>query len=145
LIKQLEDKLKLKEKDLESEARKVKTLEDELSRVRKSGINKENSNNPTSKHNENTKSDISANAESTLKKSHAKELELLSLIGRRERVSHLDLCKRIKDDATGLLKGWIQEIPASLKDCISNLSQDALVRVVPYYALLSEEYTQHLI
>ena len=109
-------------------------------------MNKENpSNNPISKHDENTKSDISANAESTLKKSHSKELELLSLIGRRDRLQHQDLCKRIKDDVTGLLKGWIQEIPTSLKDCISNLSQDALVRVIPYYALLSEEYTQLLI
>lgn len=82
----MEDKLKQKEKDFESEAKKVKNLEDELARARKSGMNKENATNPTTKNDENTKTDISTNAESNLKKSHVKELELLSLIGRRDRL-----------------------------------------------------------
>jgi hypothetical protein len=46
---------------------------------------------------------------------------------------------------SGLVKGWIQDVPAQLKESLNNLSQDHLVRIVPFYALLSEEYTQHLV
>ena len=37
--------------------------------------------------------------EGSIKKQFGKELELIALIGRRERISHNDIAKRVKDDA----------------------------------------------
>lgn len=107
-IKSLEDKLKQREADLASEAKKVKTLEEDLVKARKSTLS--TANNTASAHDNQNKPLIensTSNAEGTLKKSCYKELELLALVGRKERISHLDLCKRVKDDVTGLLKPWV--------------------------------------
>jgi hypothetical protein len=54
-----------------------------------------------------------------MKKSCSKELELLALIGRRDRLTHSELCKKVKDDVTSLLKPWVNEISSTLKDSVS--------------------------
>jgi hypothetical protein len=83
-------------------------LEDDLAKARKSALSSANNtasvqDNQNKPHIENS----SSNAEGNLKKSCSKEFELLALMGRKERISHQDLCKRVKDDLAGLLKPWV--------------------------------------
>ena len=67
------------------------------------------------------------------------------MVGRKERILHQELCKRVKDDLVGFLKPWISDISSTLKDSVNQLSVEALHRVVPFYGLLSEEYTSHML
>ena len=85
-------------------------MEEDLAKARKSALSTANNTTVSMVHDNLNKPQIensSTNAEGNLKKSCSKELELLALVGRKERISHQDLCKRAKDDVAGLLKPWI--------------------------------------
>lgn len=66
------------------------------------------------------------------------------MVGRKERIQHSDICKKVKVDVSNLLKPWISEVAKEFKDLVAQTSQDVILRVIPYYGLCSEEYTQHL-
>ena len=80
-------------------------MEDDLAKARKSALS--SANNTASVQDKPHIENSSSNAEGNLKKSCSKEFELLALMGRKERISHQDLCKRVKDDVAGLLKPWV--------------------------------------
>jgi len=72
-------------------------------------------------------------------------MELITLVGRRERITHSEICKKVKDDLSGLLKPWIQDVPSHMKDAISSVSLESLHRLLPFYGLVSEDFTNSLL
>jgi hypothetical protein len=71
-----------------------------------------------------------------------KELEMVSLIGRRDRILHSEMCKKAKEDIAGVLKGI--DISSSMKDYMSLVSLDALYRAIPYYFVMNEDSYQSI-
>lgn len=69
-------------------------------------------------------------------------LEGLSLYGRRERLAHGDLCKKLKEANSGqLIEASLGKAPSlkHLNDFLASASIEKLHKNVPYYFLLSEQ------
>ena len=69
---------------------------------------------------------------------------MLTLVAKRDRLSHPDLCKRVKDDggAERYLKtaADVQSTPG-IKECVASTSTlESVTRIVPFYTVpVSEE------
>lgn len=122
--------------EAKAEAKKAKGLEEELQKVKKSI-----STAPTA-------------ATTTMKETHPEPakhadldkvrplLEGLSLYGRRERLPHAELCKRLKESIAPLLienslgKGALIK---QLNEYLSTITVEKLQKNLPYYYILSEQ------
>ena len=79
-----------------------------------------------------------------IKSKHGKEIELITLIARKEKLSHPDLCKKLKEDLDKTFKASGYELSTGLKDMLI-ASHDCLPRIIPFYVLLSNEHTSTIL
>lgn len=118
-LKTLQEKIQAGKDELLAEQKRAKLLEDDLAKSKKSAI-----------------------LENNARTKCIRELELIALIGRRDKIAHSDMCKKVKDE--GLDHVLVQKsviegvLPQSLKDLFVQGSLDVIQRVVPYYIVLSE-------
>lgn len=125
-LKTLQEKIQTGKDELVLEQKRAKLLEDDLAKSKKSAI-----------------------LENNARTKCIRELELIALIGRRDKIAHSDMCKKVKED--GLDQVLVQKsviegvLPQSLKDLFVQGSLDMIQRVVPYYIVLSDNLNAMLL
>lgn len=125
-LKTLQEKIQAGKDELLVEQKRAKILEDDLAKSKKSAI-----------------------LENNARTKCIKELELIALIGRRDKICHSDMCKKVKDDGLDqvLTQKTVIEgvLPQSLKDLFVQGSLDLIQRIVPYYIVLSDNLNAMLL